>query len=81
MSVKSVRIEGRLYLSIEILAELYEVQSVLLRKAYKSGLLGTGVEHECTLCIEAVKLDRVATIVRLHESFGLDLEAITKRFA
>ncbi len=81
MSVETVRFEGRLYLSIEVVAELYEVKSVLLRNAYESGLLGTGIDHERTLCIAAVELDRVATIVRLHETFGLDLKAITKRLA
>ncbi len=81
MSVETVRIEGRLYLSLEVVAELYEVKSVVLRRAYDRGLLGTGIDHERTLCIAAVELDRVATIVRLHETFGLDLEAITKRLA
>lgn len=79
MTVETVHVEGRLYLSLEVVAELYQVKSVLLRGAYDRGLLGTGVDHERTLCIAAVELDRVATIVRLHESLGLDVEAITKR--
>ncbi len=79
MSVETFRFEGRLYLSLEVVAELYEVKSVLLRSAYERGLLGTGIDRERTLCIAAIELDRVATIVRLHETFGLDLEAITQR--
>ena len=81
MSIETIRIEGRLYLSLEVVAELYEVKTVLLQKAYECGLLGTGIDHERTLCIAAIELDRVATIVRLHETIGLDLEAITHRLA
>ena len=79
MSVESIHVEGRLYVSLEVVAELYEVKSVLLREAYDCGLLGTGVDHERTLCIAAVQLERVATIVQLHQTLGLGLEAITER--
>jgi hypothetical protein len=81
VSVVTVRVEGRLYLSLEVVAELYEVKSVLLRQAYERGLLGAGIDRERTLCIAAVELDRVATIVRLHQTIGLDLEAIGERLA
>lgn len=81
MSVETIHVEGRLYLSLEVVAELYQVKSVLLRQVYERGLLGHGVDHERTLCIAAVELDRVATIVRLHSTFGLDVDAIARRLA
>ena len=49
--------------------------------ALTGDLLGAGIDRERTLCIAAIELDRVATIVRLHQTIGLDLEAITKRLA
>ena len=69
-------VEGELYLSLEAVAEVYQVKSVWLREAYEHGLLGHGIDEGPSLCIAAVQLDRVATIVRLHEVLGLDLETI-----
>jgi len=74
VSVGPVRVEGRLYVPLEVVAELYQVKRVMLMQVYERGLLGTAIEHEQTLCIEAVELERVATIVRLHELLGLDVQ-------
>ena len=71
--------DGELYLSLEVVAEVYEVEVTLLRDVYARGLLGTGVDHGRRLCIAALELDRVATIVRLHRVLGLDLDAIELR--
>lgn len=76
MSRDRIYVEGELYLSLETVADVYQVQITWLREAYDSGLFGTGVEKGPTVCIAAVQLDRVATIVRLHETLGLDLETI-----
>jgi len=69
-------VEGELFISLEVVAEIYQAQVVLLRGAFESGMLGPGVDQGSTVCIAAVHLDRVATIVRLHETLGLDLERI-----
>jgi len=70
-----VYIEGELYLTVETVAELYQVRTVWLREVCEIGLLG-GVVTETRLCIAAVELDRVAAIVRLGQNWGLDLETI-----
>jgi len=73
-----VYIEGDLYLSLETVAEIYRIEIVWLREAYDTGLLGSGVVSESVICIAAAKMDRVATIVRLHDVLGLDVETIEK---
>jgi hypothetical protein len=69
-------IEGDLYLSLEIVAEIYQVEVLWLREVYEFGLLGRGVSAGTVIRIQAVQLDRVATIVRWHHNLGLDVEAI-----
>jgi len=71
--------EGELYLSLEVLAEVYQVRVTLLREVYERGLLGSGVDQGTNVCIASVELDRVAMIVRLHSVLGLDLDAIATR--
>lgn len=75
MSARRVYIEGELYLTVETVAEIYQVRAVWLREVCDHGLLG-GVVSETDLCIAAIQLDRVAAIVRLGQGWGLDLETI-----
>ena len=67
--------EGQLYLTLETVAKIYQLQVVWLREVFDRGLLGRGVDSGTTVCIAAAQIDRVATIVRLH-GLGLDVEAI-----
>ena len=76
MSTKAIYIEGELYLSFEVVAEVYRVQVAWLHEACEVGLFGSG-HSPAGPCIAAVQLDRVSTIVRLHHGLGLDLEAIS----
>ena len=76
MSSDRLYVEGELYLSLETIAEIYEVQVVWLREVYESGLLGSGVNSGSTVCIGAVRMDRVATVVRMYDVLGLDIESI-----
>jgi hypothetical protein len=76
VSEASVRFEGDLYLTLEAVADVYRVDVVWLRRVYDAGLVGRGIARDATVCIPAVRLDRVATIVRYHYSLGLDLDAI-----
>lgn len=71
-----IQVDGELYLALETVAELYQVRVVLLEEAFDVGLLGRGHRSAGRLCIAAVQLDRVATIVRLHTALGLDATAI-----
>ncbi len=70
-------IGGELHLSLETVAEIYQVQILWLREVYDAGLVGQGLASGTTPCIAVVQLDRVATIVRLHTVLGLDLETIS----
>ena len=72
-----VYVEGELYLSLEAVAQVFEIQVVWLRKFYQRGLLGSGVDSDRTVCIAALHLDRVATIVRLRRQLGPDVDAIS----
>jgi len=71
-----IYVEGELYLSLEEVARVYEVKTVWLQEVCDSGLLSGRGASGGELCIAAVELDRVATIVRLHRVLGLDLEVI-----
>ncbi len=72
MTQRKLYIEETLYLSLETLAEIYSVEVTWMRRVYDRGLLGHGVDSESSICIPAVRLDLVATVVRLHGRLGLD---------
>jgi len=76
MSHDRIYVGGELYLAVETVAEIYRIEVIWLREAVDSGLIGSGVESQPRLCIAAARLDHVATIVRLHQMLGLDVEAI-----
>jgi hypothetical protein len=78
VSEERVWLDGELYLALETVAEIYRVRYAWLREVYDLGLLGRGVDRGTTLCIGAVELDHVATIVRLHTVLGLDARAIRR---
>jgi hypothetical protein len=73
---ESLRFDGELYLRLETVAEIYTVRVAWLHEVYAHGLLGDGKHEGASICVAAVQLDRVATIVRLHHVLGLDLDAI-----
>ncbi len=76
MTGETLRVDGRLYLRLEAVAEVYRVETVWLKRVYERGLLGRGVPSGPSVAIAAVQLDRVATIVRLHQVLELDLDSI-----
>jgi hypothetical protein len=76
MKADQISVEGELYLSLETCAEIYSVEVVWLREVFDQGLLGRGVTSGQRLCVAAIHLDRVATIVRLNQTCGLDLTDI-----
>lgn len=78
MSDERIYVGGELYLSLETVAEIYRVEVVWLRQAQDAGLLGSDVATQPMVCIAAARLDHVATIVRLHQVLGLDLDAIRR---
>lgn len=63
-------------LSLETVAEIYQVRAAWLLEAVELGLLGPGVGSGTRVRIATVQLDRVATIVRLNQRMGLGLDAI-----
>lgn len=73
----TLRVEGELYVTLETLAEIYEVQTVWLRDAYEVGLLGAGVVSGRTVAVAVTQMERVATVVRLRHVVGPDLGALS----
>ena len=76
MSEERIYLEGELHLSLETVAEVYDVEVIWLQEVADAGLIGTGFHTGPRPCIAAVRLDHVATIVRLRRVIGLDVEAI-----
>ncbi len=76
MSSQKIYIEGELYLGFEVVAEIYRVEVTWLQRACEVGLLAGDHEQAGVPCIAAVQLDRLSTIIRLHDVLGLDLEVI-----
>jgi len=76
MSEGRIYVDGELLLPLETVAELYQVRAVWLREVCELGLLGGRFVGGSGLCIAAIELDRVATIVRLGQRWGLDLDVI-----
>lgn len=81
MSRDPVVHEGETYLSIEVVAEIYALRSIVLREVYDRGLLGPGLTRGSTVCIATAEFDRVATIARMHLIYELDVDAIAARLA
>lgn len=76
MTGHRLTLEGELYLSLETYAEIYCIEVRWLRDVYDRGLLGSGVTSGSLVCVSVTQMDRVATIVRLHEAYGLDMDSI-----
>lgn len=73
MSEHQITIKGELFLSLETYADIYCVEVPWLREVYEHGLLGPGVASGPLVCVAAVHMDRVATIVRLNQNLGMDV--------
>lgn len=71
--------DGESYLSLAVVAELYHVDAVVLHQVYDRGLFGPGVTQGTLVCIATFRLDLVATIVRMHQVYGLDIDTIAAR--
>lgn len=71
-----IEVDGEVFLELETVAEVFRVDSIVLREAYAVGLLGTCMERDAHVLIAVASLDRVATIVRLRVVLGMDLDAI-----
>ena len=72
----SFDVGGRPHLSLETVAEIYQVDVVWLQSAYEAGLMGKGVVHGGRVAVPVLRLDRIATIVRLRRVMGPNLEVL-----
>ena len=69
-------IHGEVYLTLETVAECYEVEVTWVREVYDVGLLGTGEPVEHSIAIAARMLDRLAEVRRLTLQTGVNLPGI-----
>jgi len=76
VSEDRIYVDGELHVALESVAEMYRVEVVWLREVADAGLLGSGFRARPRPCIAAVRLDHVATLVRLRRVVGVDVEAI-----
>lgn len=72
----SILIEGRSYLTLEMISNCYDCDVTWMSEAYELGLLGTGYNWEGRLVFAVTILDRVAEVVRLGRYQGLSFETI-----
>jgi hypothetical protein len=70
-----ILIRGQLHLTLQTVAECYDVQVHWLEEVYDEGLLA-GEEFESRVAVAATELDRIARIVRLHFYEGVSLPGI-----
>ncbi len=69
-------IRGERYLSLEAVAECYQVEAAWVRQVYEHGLLGRGEDVGGTIAVAAAMLERVAVIRRLTLLGAADLAFI-----
>lgn len=81
MNDQRLYIGGELYLRLETVAELYSVRAIWLREACDRGLIGPATPHGAHLCLAALELDRIALLVHMHVTLGLDLSRIAREWS
>ena len=76
------------YLSLQVVADCFEVRVAWLEEVYEIGLLGPAARRAGpaarraeTVELAASELDLVAQIIRLHFHQGVDLQGIALLFA
>ena len=61
----NIVIEGRSYVTLEMICDCYGCEVSWMYQAYEVGLLGTGYDYEGRLVFAVGVLDRAAEVVRL----------------
>jgi hypothetical protein len=69
-------IRGERYLTLQGVAETFEVELSWVQEVYDFGLLGPGETVEGTVAIASRLLDRVAEIRRMNRVQGVNLAGI-----
>jgi hypothetical protein len=67
-----VTIRGETFLTLETVAECYEIELQWVERIYRLGLLGRGEDVEGHAAIASTMLERVAEILRLCRHQGVD---------
>ena len=75
-----ITIRGRRYVTLEAVADCYQVEASWLEEVYEVGLLGPGERVEDSIAVQTLMLDRVGRILRLHRQAGLNLAGILNAF-
>lgn len=68
-------VEGRVHVSLAVVAETYEVELAWVEELHALGVLGRAVRVDDTLLVACSALERVAAVRRLQIQQGVDLAA------
>ena len=77
MSTEYFLVEGRRYVTLEVVARCYRVRVEWVREVVGIGLLGPDVQRHGVTAIAAEQLDLAAKIIQMHFYHGIDLPGIS----
>jgi hypothetical protein len=72
MAETRIVIHGETFLTLDAVAECYEIEVQWVERIYRLGLLGPGEDVEGHAAIASTMLERVAEILRLCRHHGVD---------
>ena len=75
MSGRALVIQGEVHLTLDAVADCFEVEVAWVEEVHALGLLGAGRRVEGATAVAAVLLDRVAEVLRLYR-YGIALEVV-----
>jgi hypothetical protein len=76
VSTEHFLVEGRRYVTLEVVARCYRVRVEWVQEVVGMGLLGPGVQRHGVTAISAEQLDLAAKIVQMHFHHGIELLGI-----
>lgn len=76
MSVVRIEYRGEFFVTLASAAEAYRVELRWVEQVYAHGLLGPGARVGAEIALSEAELDRLASIVRWHQHYGLELDVV-----
>ena len=76
MSVRSIVVQGEVYLTLAAAADCFAVEVAWVEEVHALGLLGPGERVGDAIAVPARQLDRLAEVLRLHRYHGVELATL-----